>query len=294
MIRREFLKRTAILSAGTLVFPEIDLSSSKADMNNIGIQLYTVRDDMSKNPYATLRKIAELGYKHVESAGYYNGKFYGKTKEDFKAMLDDVGLKMWSGHTNTGFGYPEGTYSMTNKWEAVCEDAAFMGQKYIGCGYFSTEERKTIEDYKHHAALFNTCGEMAKKYNLTFFHHNHDFEFEPIAGVVPYDVLLNETDKNLVKFELDHYWTKKANVNSLKLMKKHTGRFPLWHIKDMDHTPARSFTEVGTGVIDYKAIFKSKAIDSLAFYFVEQDSNHNTSPLRSIEISFNNLRKLKV
>jgi sugar phosphate isomerase/epimerase len=181
---------------------------------------------------------------------------------------------------------------MTNKWETVCEDAAYMGQKYIGCGYFEVNERKTMEDYKRHAALFNTCAETAKKFDLTFFHHNHDFEFVPIDGKVPYDLLLNDTDKNLVKFELDHYWTKKANVDSIKLMAENAGRFPLWHIKDMANNPEKSFTEVGTGIVDYVSIFNSKARSSMDLFFVEQDSNHHISPMQSIEISFKNLKKI--
>jgi sugar phosphate isomerase/epimerase len=293
MERRIFLELGGSIIIGTMITPSfIDLVIPDAKLKNIGLQLYTVRDDMDKNPAATLKKIASIGYRHVECAGYNNGKFYGLDKKDFKALLDDNGLKMWSGHTNTGFGKPEGTLSMTHKWERVCEDAVFMGQKYIGCGYFEVNERKTIEDYKRHAALFNACAETAKKFDLTFFHHNHDFEFVPIDGVVPYQILMNETDKNLVKFELDHYWTKKADVDSIKLMAQHSSRFPLWHIKDMADNATKSFTEVGTGTIDYASLFTSKATSLMDLFFVEQDSNHHISPLQSIEISFKNLEKI--
>jgi len=295
MYRRTFLEigtTTVIGALSTASWSDMFLLDKK--LSNVGLQLYTVREDMKSNPSGTLKKIAEIGYSHVECAGYYNGNFYGKSKAEFKAMLDKYELKMWSGHTNTGFGKPEGTYSMSNNWESVCEDAVFMGQKYIGCGYFEVGERKSIDDYKRHAALFNKCAETANQYGLTFFHHNHDFEFLPIDGTVPYDILLNETDKSLVRFELDHYWTKKANVDSVQLMNKHNGRFPLWHIKDMADTTERSFTEVGTGIINYKSIFTSNPKKYMDLYYIEQDSNHKGSALQSIEISFKNLKKIKV
>lgn len=295
MLRRNFIKNTTVLSASALLVNPLELDFVlEANLKNVGLQLYTVREDMNKDALGTLRQIKSIGYSHVESAGYNKRQFYGQSKENFKMILEDLGLKMYSGHTATGIGAGKDSYNMSNNWEAVCEDAAFMGQKYIVCGWFSPDERKTIDDYKRFAQLFNKCGEKAKEYGLQFCHHNHDFEFLPLGGLVPYDILLNETDKNLVKFELDHYWTQKANVDSIQLMNKHKGRFPLWHIKDMDNTPSKSFTEVGSGIINYSSIFTSKAKKYMDLYFIEQDSNHKGSPLQSIEVSFKNLKKIKV
>jgi len=295
MLRRNFIKNTTVLSASALLVNPLELDFvPKANLKNVGLQLYTVREDMNKDALGTLTQIKSIGYAHVESAGYNKRQFYGKTKESFKMILNDLGLKMHSGHTATGIGTGKDSYNMSNNWEAVCEDAAFMGQKYIVCGWFSPDERKTIDDYKRIAQLFNKCGEKSKEYGLQFCHHNHDFEFFPIDVIVPYDILLNETDKNFVKFELDHYWTQKANVDSIQLMNKHTGRFPIWHIKDMDNTPSKSFTEVGSGIINYTSIFTSKAKKYMDLYFIEQDSNHKGSPLQSIDISFKNLKKIKV
>ncbi|MBK8628593.1 MAG: sugar phosphate isomerase/epimerase [Saprospiraceae bacterium] len=266
----------------------------KVDLNNIGLQLYTVREEMNNDPLGTLKQVKSIGYTHIESAGYNKRQFYGQTKENFKMILRDQGLQIHSGHINTGFGLGKDTYNMTNNWEAVCEDAAFLGQKYIVCGWFAPDERKTLDDYKRFAQLFNKCGETAKKYNLQFCHHNHDFEFFAIDGVVPYDILLNETDKTLVKFELDHYWTRKAAVDIKKIIKKHPGRFPLFHIKDMDATPEKSFTEVGTGVINWKSVFNLAPNAGMDFYFVEQDASTKMKPLDSIKVSFDNLRKMKL
>jgi len=295
MLRRNFIKNTTVLSASALLVNPLELDFVlEANLKNVGLQLYTVREDMNKDALGTLRQIKSIGYSHVESAGYNKRQFYGQSKENFKMILEDLGLKMYSGHTATGIGAGKDSYNMSNNWEAVCEDSAFMGQKYIVCGWFSPDERKTIDDYKRFAQLFNKCGEKAKEYGLQFCHHNHDFEFLPLGGLVPYDILLNETDKNFVKFELDHYWTQKANVDSIQLMNKHKGRFPLWHIKDMDNTPSKSFTEVGSGIINYTTIFTSKAKKYMDLYFIEQDSNHKGSPLQSIEVSYKNLMKIKV
>jgi sugar phosphate isomerase/epimerase len=295
MVRRQFIKNTTLLSASALFVNPLEWDfGPKVDLNNIGLQLYTVREEMNNDPLGTLKKIKSIGYTHIESAGYNKRQFYGQTKENFKMILRDMGLKMHSGHTSTGFGMGADTYNMTNNWEAVCEDAAYMEQKYIVCGWFSEDERKTIDDYKRFAQLFNKCGEKAKEYGLQFCHHNHDFEFFPINGIVPYDILLNETDKNNVKFELDHFWTRKANVESKKIINKNPGRFPLFHIKDMDETPARSFTEVGTGVINWKSVFKLAPKAGMEFYYVEQDVSTKMKPLESIKVSFDNLKKMKI
>jgi sugar phosphate isomerase/epimerase len=295
MLRRDFLKNTTILSASTLMMSPMDWDlGPKVDLTQVGVQLYTVRAEMENDPLGTLKQIKAIGFSHVESAGYNKRQFYGQTKENFKMILRDMGLKMYSGHTMTGFGMGKDTYNMMNNWEAVCEDAAYVGQKYIVCGWFFPDERKTIDDYKRLAQLFNQCGEKAKQYGLQFCHHNHDFEFFPINGIIPYDILLNETDKGNVKFELDHYWTRKANVDSKKIVNKNPGRFPLFHIKDMDATPEKAFTEVGTGIIKWKDVFKLSEKAKLEYFYIEQDSTKKYTPLESIKVSFDNLTKMKL
>jgi len=297
MERRSFFKSALTVSAlaglskleaGSNLVQFLD-SEKPRMLSGIGLQLYTIRDAMADHPVATLRAVSALGYQYVECAGYQNGKFYGQTKENFKAILRDTNLTMPSGHTMTGNGLPEGTYSMQYKWEQVCEDAAYMGMKYIVCAYFFDGERKTIDDYKKHAALMNRCGEIAQKYGLQFCHHNHDFEFQAIGGIIPYDILLNETDAKLVHFEIDHYWTKKAGVDSIGLMKKHPGRFPLFHIKDMEKGPEKSFAEVGSGVINWKKIFQAGDKGGMKFFFVEQDKC-TRDPMESIKMSYQFLK----
>lgn len=292
MERRIFLKNTAILSTTMVIHPVLDTFIEKPKKRQIGIQLYTVRDLMKENAQATLQKIAKIGYDHVECAGYTSGKFYNMSRKDFKQVLDDHGLKMWSGHTQTTFGKPKGTYGLDYSWEAVCEDAAFVGQKYIGCGYFAEGERKSLDDYKRHAALFNVCAEKAKEYQLTFFHHNHDFEFFPIDGQLPYDILMQETDPSLVKFELDHFWTTKAKIDSMALIKKNPGRFPLFHIKDMNNEKDAKFTEVGTGIIDYKKLINEGYNHGLDLFYIEQDDCLTMPPLESVTKSYQYVKSI--
>jgi sugar phosphate isomerase/epimerase len=293
MNRRYFLEAGSTMMASSLFIDPLSLfGQMQKSEKGIGLQLYTVRNEMSKDAKGTLKKIADIGYTFIENTGYSNGKFYDMEKEEFKTIIDDLNLKMVSGHV--GLGNETGEKGLTYKFEEVCKDAKYVGQKYLGTGSLASDKRKTIDDYKRFAEYLNKGGEIAKQYGLKIFHHNHDFEFVKINSEVPYEVLLNETDENLVTFELDHYWTKKAGVDSLKLMKDYPGRFSLWHIKDMDNTEKQAFTEVGTGVIDYSNIFQQKSLSKMDYFFIEQDSCLNHPPLKSIEISFNNLKKLKL
>ncbi len=294
MQRRTFLEIGSTTAIGAMSIPNWAEFLFKGDgLKNIGLQLYTVRDDMQKNPVSTLKKIAEIGYSHVECAGYQNGAFYGKEKLEFKNILTDLGLKMHSGHAMTGYGMPQGTCSLTYEWEKYCADAAYLGQKYIVSAYFLEGERKTLDDYRRHADLFTKCALIAKKHGLTFCHHNHDFEFIPIEGVVPYNIFIKETDASLVKFELDLYWSHKANVDIDKLISENPERFPLFHIKDMDNSPEQFFTEVGNGIIDWKKVFRLSKTAGMDLFFVEQDVCRNMTPLESIEVSYKYLNNFK-
>ena len=261
--------------------------------DDIGLQLYTVRDDMANDPIETLKYIASIGYTHVENAGYELGKYYGLDKQPFSTILNDLGLKMYSGHTQTGSNQPDKTHTMTNQWEKVCEDAASIDQQYIVLAYLVEEERQTIDDYKKVAELCNKCGEIAKSFGLTLAYHNHDFEFESIDGIVPYDILLSEVDENLMSFEIDLFWTRKGGVEALDYFAKYPGRFPLWHVKDMDDSPEKNFTEVGNGVIDWSKYFNESKQADLRHFFVEQDQCINYKPLESVKISIDNLNKME-
>jgi sugar phosphate isomerase/epimerase len=283
--RREFLKTSSIFCAASLVAPQ--LLSCVAEKRYIGLQLYTVRDYMEKDPAATVAKVAEIGYTSVEGT-YSAGKYNTASVADFKKLLKQNGLIMPSCHYRLGEEKvngqtPAGT--ILNGWEKAVEDAAEVGQKYMVCAYLSESERGNLDHYKKLAEQFNKAGELAKKSGMQFCYHNHDFEFVQQEGKYPYDVLLNNTDKDLVKMEMDLYWVTRAGQDPIALFNAHPGRFPLWHMKDMDKN-TKEFTEVGRGVIDFKKILSQASTAGLNYFFVEEDKCPG-DPYDSIKISYN-------
>jgi sugar phosphate isomerase/epimerase len=296
--RRSFLKTTGIYSAGILaapVLPTIVRSVGPA----IGLQLYTVRDAMAADPAGTLAKVAHIGYNSLEGATYNDGKenFYGMDAKTFSGVLKNNGLIMRSchyryGEDSKGATVTDGVFKGTilHDWDRAVEDAHTLGLHYMICAWLSEPERGTLDHYKQMAANFNIAGEKCHKAGIQFCHHNHDFEFAAQGGKYPYDILLADTDPQLVKMELDLYWATKAGQDPVKLFEAHPGRFPLWHLKDMDKTPAHSFTEVGNGMIDFKRIFEHKGVAGMKYFFVEQDSCPG-SPFDSIAKSYNYVRQ---
>ncbi len=287
--RRSFIRSATLASAGLIIAP----SFFKYKSSYIGLQLYTVRDAMQQDPQGTLAKVAQIGYNSVEGATYTGSeKFYGMDAKTFTETLKQHGLIMPSSHYRLGQEKTNGQETMgtlLHDWDKAVEDAATVGIKYMVCAYLSAEERGDIDHYKQLAEQFNKSAETCKKAGIQFCYHNHDFEFEEQNGQMPYDILLNNTDKDLVKMEMDIYWVTKANHDPIALMNQHPGRFPLWHVKDMDNTSAHSFTEVGSGVIDFKKIFKQADEAGLKYFFVEQDKCPG-SPFDSITKSYNYIK----
>lgn len=296
--RRSFLKSTALYSAGLLAAPSL-LARGSAEKPVIGLQLYTVRDAMGTDPAATLAKVAQIGYNSLEGATYNDGKerFYGMDAMIFSGILKHNGLVMRSCHYRygedpTGATLTNGVFNGTilHDWDRAVEDAHTLGLQYMVCAWLSEPERGSLDHYKKMAANFNIAGEKCKKAGIQFCHHNHDFEFAAQGGKYPYDILLKDTDPHLVKMELDLYWATKAGQDPIKLFNAHPGRFPLWHLKDMDKTPKQSFTEVGNGIIDFKKIFAHKATAGMKYFFVEEDYCPG-SPFDSITKSYQYVRQ---
>ncbi len=279
------------MAASAALLPQIDVLAAPA--KRVGLQLYTLREEMGKDPDGTLKRVAEIGYKEVESFGYAAGKFFGKTPKEYAARLKDLGLTTPSGHYMTGNVMMKGEGTLTNNWKRAVDDAAAIGQRYMVCAYLFPEERTKLDDYKQFVDLFNKSAEVCRAAGVQFVYHNHDFEFQPLDGQVPYDLLLSGTDPKLVQLELDLYWATFAKQDPVALFKKHPGRFPLWHVKDMAKTPEREFAEVGTGSINFQRIFDAQKTAGLQHYFVEQDVAKRP-PLEAIAISYKNLEKLKV
>jgi sugar phosphate isomerase/epimerase len=288
--RKAFLRNMAGLAAGTLLTDKGIALTTNAKERAIGLQLYTLRNEMSKDPAGTLKKAAELGFREVENFGY-NGKFFGMDAAAYKTLLSGLGLAPVSGHYMWGGATdnpPQG--SIRKGWEQAVADAAALGQQYMVLAFLFPNERKTPDQYKKVAEDLNKAGEICKKSGIQMAYHNHDFEFQPIDGVLPFDLLMKETDASLVKAELDLYWAVKAGQPPVELFKQYKGRVALWHVKDMDKTEKKSFTEVGNGAIDFAPIFKAHKTSGMQHFFVEQDQCPG-SPFDSITQSITYIKK---
>jgi sugar phosphate isomerase/epimerase len=255
----------------------------------IGLQLYTVRDQLEKDVPGTLKEVAAIGYKEVE---IYD--LYGMSAAQFTKLLKDNGLTAVSGH-----------YLLNvekTQWEKKVEEARELGLKYMVHAILDPEERKSLDDYKRHVELFNKIAEQTHKAGMQFCYHNHNFEFQKFDGVTVYDYLFKHLDPHLVQFEMDCFWVTHAGQDPVALFKKHPGRFPLLHIKDAKagippstEFDARMglFAEVGKGTIDWKRIFAAAPQGGMKHFFVEQDYCE-VPPLESIKISYEFLHKLTV
>jgi len=294
MNRRNFIK-TSTLASTALVAPLSGFPSTwdKKKLKEIGVQIYTVRDDLQKDFEGTIKNIANIGYSYLELFNYKEGKIYNQPIKAISKILATHNIKATSLHVQTGAQTPKQDATMGNNWERAVADAAEMGLKYMICAYLASDERKSIDDYKRLADLFNKSGEVCQEYGIQFGYHNHDFEFITLEDQVPYDLLLENTDKDLVKMELDLYWMAKAGRDPIHYFKAHPGRFPLWHVKDMSKNEQQYFTEVGNGSIDWKSIFAQTKTSGMKQFFVEQDKCRDYSPLESLTISYNYLRKLE-
>lgn len=281
--RADFLKTSAL----ALTLPLLARFDAQAKpIKNVGLQLYTLRADLSKDPDAVLKRVAEIGYKEVETFGYTNGKFFGKTPQEFKEQLKSLGLTSPSGHYSTA--------QLKEGWGKIVDDAALIGQKYMACAYIMPQERTKADDYKRFVDVFNPAAETCKKAGIQFVYHNHDFEFKPVDGELGYDIILKGTDPKLVKMELDLYWTIIAGKDPVELFKQNPGRFPLVHMKDIAKTEKKEFAEVGTGSVDFQRILDAAKIGGIEHYFVEQDVVAKGTPLEAIAVSFKNMQKLSV
>lgn len=271
--------RRAFLGAGIAAFTAGRFGFLKDRLGPIGIQLYTVRQQFRTDPEGTLRRLAEIGYREVEFAGYPPG-----SAQDVRRMLQRHGLSAPSSHV--------GLREVDETWQRTLEFAAGVGQRFVTVPSFGGNDRRTLDGIKRVAARFNQAGEAARKHGLTFSYHNHDFEFAPVEGAVPFDVLLAETDPKLVTFEMDLYWITKGGKDPLDYFAKWPGRFPQVHVKDMDATPRKFFTDVGTGTIDFVRIFRKAKQAGIRHYYYEQDETPG-DPLASAQASFRYLRALQ-
>ena len=287
MNRRTFLRDSAVgVTALTAASMPTGLLANPFG-KPIGLQLYTVRDQLQTDTQGTLKQLAAIGIKELE---IYD--LYGKTPAEFAQILKDDGLTAPSGHYMTKH--------LHGNWEKEIENAKTIGLKYMVNAILDPEERTSLDDYKRLAELFNKAGEQTQKADIQYCYHNHNFEFHKFGDTMPYDYLLHALDPKLVKFEMDCFWVTHAGQDPVAYFRRYPGRFPLLHIKDMkDHPPNTvekddkmgMFAPVGHGVIDWKRIFAAAPTGGLKHFFIEQDWCEQP-PLEAVKMSYTYLHSL--
>ncbi len=286
--RRDFLRYGAFAALG-LSLPFRGRSASLLEnfavpkkLPAFGIQLWTVKEDMAKDARETLKKIASYGYNQVESFEGKQGMFWGMGNKEFKQYMDELGMHIISSHCNN-----------TVDFERKAAEAAEIGMKYLICPYKGPQ--KSIDNFKHFADEFNKSGEICKKNGIRFAYHNHDYSFKPIDGEVPQEVMMKNTDKNLVDFEMDIYWVVAAGEDPKAWFKKHPNRFRLCHVKDLGKTAkGHESVQLGKGTIDFASILKVGKANGLKNFIVEQEAFTGSNPLESAAADAAYMAKLSV
>jgi len=257
------------------------ISNLKPSGRGLAVQLYTVRQSISKDLEKTLEQLASLGFTELELYGY-NGTFFGKTAQEFRQILKNNAQNVISSHHRTGITDTEDGTFLKN-WQKTLDDLNFIEAKYAVCSYLPEAER-SLENYRRLPEILNNAGRISKQNGIQLAYHNHDFEFLKMDGQKNfYDFILENTSPDLVKMELDLYWICKAGLDPLVYFERYPKRFPLWHVKDMK-AQTKDFTEIGNGTIDFKRIFEAKEKAGLKQWFLEQDSS-DKDILQSILIS---------
>lgn len=282
--RRSFIKNSAVLLAGTSILSKAAFAAAKPS-EIVGLQLYSVRDDMKKDPVGTLTQLAKMGYKHVEHANYIDRKFYGFTAVEFKKVLDDLGLKMVAGHTVLGKNHWDETKkSFTDAWKYTVEDAAFMGQKYVISPWMDESMRKTYDDLLRYMEVFNLSGELCQKSGMKFGYHNHHFEFsEQLNGMKIFDIMMKNLDVNKVVMQLDIGNMYIAGAKALDVIGQYPGKFEMIHVKDevaVNTAEKYESAILGKGIIPVKDVLTiCRKTGGTKVYIIEQESYQGKAPL---------------
>jgi sugar phosphate isomerase/epimerase len=275
--RRNFLKASGTLALGAAFIPEFLRAQSGAG-KKIGIQLYTVRKEMLADAGGTLKSLARIGYNEIESARSDKGNYYGLAPAELKHICGDLNIKVVSGHVH-----------IDNDWQRSVDQAAEVGQPYLICSTLPSEGQ-TVENYQRCADSFNKAAEDCKKVGITFGYHNHEYEFEKVGQQTLYNILLDRTDPATVRMELDLGWVIATGADPQYYFDKYPGRFPLWHLKDMDLKLKHS-TEFGKGNIDLKQLLSKAKATGLKHFFVEQEE-FTRPPMESAAYDYNYVSKL--
>ena len=278
--RRKFIKLGAAMGVGAFLplqfcapkkesdtLSEAVLSASTGILDNFGLQLYSVKENMAEDAVATIKAVADYGYTQIEGFDGGKGIFWGMKNTEFKSLTDDLGLSFIASHANT-----------YENLEKQAEEAAAIGMKYLINPWVGPQ--KSMDDFKRITDDFNKQGEICKQHGIKFAYHNHGYTFVDLDGQIPHDYLLENTNPDLVDFEMDMYWTVAAGVDPIAYMKKFPNRFKLVHVKDLAKT-ANGIESciIGKGSIDYKSLLPQAAAQGVKYFIVEQEAYTGTTEL---------------
>lgn len=284
--RRNFLKTGGLLASGFALSAK-SLQALTLDNNvitkNIGLQLYTLRDDLPKDPKGILKQVAGFGYNQVESFEGAQGMFWGMGNTGFKKYMDQLGMSIVSSHCD-----------INKDFEKKAAEAGEIGMKYLICPYAGAQ--KTMDDYKKLADKFNACGDICKANGLRFAYHNHGYTFKAVDGVYPQDILMENTNADTVDFEMDMYWVVTAGEDVITWLEKYPHRFKLCHVKDRTKgagpNDQDASCDLGKGSIDYGKILPVAKKQGVFYYIVEQEKYTGTTPLKSAKAGASHMQKL--
>jgi len=273
--RRDFLIQSGAITLSTTLLPSFTLHSAKP--KGLGVQLYTFRNEMMKDAVGTLKQIASIGITKIETAGSSKGYYYGLQPKEMQDICNDLGMQLVSGHIH-----------LDDNWNNTLEQAIASGQEYLICSSMPSRGQ-TVDNYKTVAEAFNKAGEDCNKAGINFGYHNHEYEFESENGQVLFDVLMDNTSADLVHMELDLGWVIVGGKDPLDYFRKYPGRFPLWHLKDMDMQEKQS-TEFGKGGLDISAMMENQKASGVKHIFIEQEEYAN-GPMESMEHNMEFMKK---
>lgn len=294
--RRNFIRNTAMAAVGVSLFQHsVFAAAKKGELT--GLQLYSVRTDMKADPLGTLKQLSDMGYRHVEHANYANRKFYGWSVAEFRKILNGFGMSMPSGHTVLDTKHWDAAKKdFTTEWKYTVEDAASMGQLFVISPWLEASKRKSMDELKSFMEIFNKSGELCKKFGMKFGYHNHDFEFsKTIGGKTLFDIILSETDPNLVMQQLDIGNMLNGGAKALEIMQKYPGRFESMHVKDEitateGHEKYES-TILGKGIVPVKEIIDLGRKWGTKHFIIEQESYQGKTPLQCADEDIRIMKK---
>jgi sugar phosphate isomerase/epimerase len=294
--RRSFLRNSTFAATGAILSPSL-VKAAMAPKYITGIQLYSVREDMKKDPITTLKALQVMGYTNVEHANYVNRKFYGYTATEFKKLLDDIGLKMPSGHTVMGPQHWDAAKKdFSDSWKQTVEDAAICKQEFVISPWLDDSLRKTADDMKRYMEVFNASGRLCKAAGMRFGYHNHNFEFtQKLGNETVYDIILHNTDPSLVVQQLDIGNLYETGADAWAIVKNNPGRFVSMHVKDEIKNPTTNHYEstiLGKGVQKVKEIIEEgKKTGGTIHFIIEQESYQGMAPLDCVKQDLEQMRK---